>query len=503
MNVFLLLDMLADTDPDRVVVGDRTAGLTYATLRDEARRAAGRLAAEGGRPLVYVTVASEAYPVALFGAALAGTPFVPVSYRLAAGPLGAIIQEQSPALLVAEPDVLALGTEVAGDAVLPFDALGFRSSVQASEALDADAPDDDELPAVLLHTSGTTGKPKVAILRHRHLTSYVLGSVDFLSSDPDEAQLVAVPPYHIAGVAGLLTALYSGRRIVYLPNFDAAEWVRIARDQRITHAMVVPTMLARIAEVLEQSGETLPDLRNLSYGGGRMPLSVVTRALELLPHADFVNGYGLTETTSSIAVLGPEDHRRAVTSDDPAVRRRLGSVGRPLPSVELIACDESGNVLGPDERGELWVRGPQVSGEYSHSSVTDENGWFHTNDAGWIDADGYVFVDGRLDDVIVRGGENLSPGEIEEVLTAHDAVAEAAVVGVHDDQWGEVAVAAVVSAAGYEVTEDELKRWVAVHLRSTRVPERVLFRDALPYNETGKLLRRALKSEILEAQHGA
>ena len=503
MNVFMLLDMLADTDPDRVIVGDRTAGLTYATLREEARKAGALLQAESARPLVYVTVASEAYPVALFGAALAGTPIVPVSYRLAAGPLGAIIQEQSPALLVAEPDVLALGGEVAGGAVVAYDVPGFRSAVRASAPLLDDAPDDDELPAVLLHTSGTTGKPKVAILRHRHLTSYVLGSVDFLASDPDEAQLVAVPPYHIAGVAGLLTALYSGRRIVYLPNFDAAEWIRIAREQRISHAMVVPTMLARIVEVLEQRGETLLDLRHLSYGGGRMPLGVITRALELLPHVDFVNGYGLTETTSSIAVLGPDDHRLAIASEDPAVRRRLGSVGRPLPSVELVACDESGNPLGPDERGELWVRGPQVSGEYSHTSVTDENGWFHTNDAGWIDADGYVFVDGRLDDVIVRGGENLSPGEIEDALTAHDAVAEAAVVGVHDDQWGEVAVAAVVTAPGHEVTEDELKRWVASQLRSTRVPERVLFRDALPYNETGKLLRRALKSEVLETHHGA
>ncbi|MCR2799357.1 AMP-binding protein [Microbacterium sp. zg-Y818] len=503
MNVFMLLDMLADTDPERVIVGDRTVGLTYAALRDEARRAAGRLHAEGALPLVYVTVASEAYPIALFGAALAGTPFVPVSYRLATGPLGDILRDQSPALLVAEASVLALGADVAGREIVPVDARGFRAAIHDSASFDAAAPDDDEAPAVLLHTSGTTGKPKVAILRHRHLTSYVLSSVDFLSSPPDEAQLVAVPPYHIAGVAGMLTALYSGRRIVYLPNFDAAEWVRVAREQRITHAMVVPTMLARIVEVLAQTGQTLPDLRNLSYGGGRMPLSVVAPALDLLPHVDFVNGYGLTETTSSIAVLGPEDHRQAIASDDPAVRRRLGSVGRALPSVELIACDPAGRVLGPDERGELWVRGPQVSGEYSHSSVTDEDGWFHTNDAGWIDADGYVFVDGRLDDVIVRGGENLSPGEIEEVLTAHAAVAEAAVVGVQDDQWGEIAVAAVVAAPGYSVTEAELKSWVGAQLRSTRVPERVLFREALPYNETGKLLRRVLKTELMEAQHGA
>lgn len=496
MNVFTLLDMLADADPDRVIVGDRLEGLTYAALRDEAKRGA-RLVQQAGGPLVYATVASEAFPIGLFSAAIAGTPFVPVSYRLASGPLGAIIAEQSPSLLVAEQPVLELGEQVAAGRIAPYQVSAFREEVRAASPADAAAPEDDELPAVLLHTSGTTGKPKVAILRHRHLTSYVLNSVDFLSSGPEEAQLVAVPPYHIAGVAGLLTAMYSGRRIVYLPNFDAEEWVRLAREQRITHAMVVPTMLARIVEVLERTGAELPDLRNLSYGGGRMPLPVITRALELLSHVDFVNGYGLTETTSSVAVLGPEDHRLAIASDDPAVRRRLGSVGRPLPAVELIACDPKGRPLGPDERGELWVRGPQVSGEYSHSTVTDENGWFHTNDAGWIDAEGYVFVDGRLDDVIVRGGENLSPGEIEEVLSAHDAVAEAAVVGMLDDQWGEVAVAAVVTAEGAETSEEELKRWVAAHLRSTRVPERVLFREELPYNETGKLLRRVLKAELI------
>nr|BFE78062.1 hypothetical protein GCM10020093_006630 [Planobispora longispora] len=218
---------------------------------------------------------------------------------------------------------------------------------------------DPDLPCVLLHTSGTTAAPKVAVLRHRHLTSYVLGSVDFLSAGPDEATLISVPPYHIAGIAGLLTALYAGRRIVQLPNFEAAEWVRLAREQRITHAMVVPTMLARIVAVLEEAGGGLPYLRHLSYGGGRMPAPVIEQALRLLPHVGFVNAYGLTETSSSIAVLGPEDHRQALTSGDPAIRRRLGSVGRPLPTVEIVVRDSDGKEA---ERGELWVRGPQVSG---------------------------------------------------------------------------------------------------------------------------------------------
>ncbi|MGW0203167.1 class I adenylate-forming enzyme family protein [Nonomuraea sp. NPDC003201] len=207
-----------------------------------------------------------------------------------------------------------------------------------------------------------------------------------------------------------LTGLYSGRRIVQLPDFDAATWVRLAREQHVTHAMVVPTILARIVEVLRADGGGLPSMRHVSYGGGRMPRPVIERALDLLPHVDFVNGYGLTETTSSIAVLTPQDHRDAVTSGDSRVRRRLDSVGRPLPAVEIAVRNADGAPVPAGTRGELWVRGPQVSGEYAHASHLEDGGWFRTRDGGRIDEDGYLYVEGRLDDVIVRGGENLSPG---------------------------------------------------------------------------------------------
>jgi acyl-CoA synthetase (AMP-forming)/AMP-acid ligase II len=213
-----------------------------------------------------------------------------------------------------------------------------------------------------------------------------------------------------------------------------------------------------------------------------MPVAVIERALELLPGVGFVNAYGLTETSSTIAILTPADHREAMASDDPAVRARLGSVGRPLPTIELAIRD-----------GEIWVRGEQVSGEYAGvGSKVRDDGWFPTNDGGRLDDDGYLFVDGRLDDVIVRGAENLSPGEIEDVLVEHPAVAEAAVLGAPDDEWGEVPIAFVVRSG--DVEERELQEWVRDHLRSSRVPARVTFLDELPYSETGKLLRRVLKT---------
>jgi acyl-CoA synthetase (AMP-forming)/AMP-acid ligase II len=187
-------------------------------------------------------------------------------------------------------------------------------------------------------------------------------------------------------------------------------------------------------------------------------------------------------------VLTPEDHRQAFISDDPDVRARLSSVGRPLPTLEVDIRD-----------GEVWVRGEQVSGEYlAKGSVLTEDGWYRTNDAGWLDDDGYLYIEGRLDDVIVRGAENLSPGEIEDVLLEHPAITDAAVIGVPSDEWGEAVAAVVVPREGKHLTEAAVQKWVRDRLRSARTPERVEFRTELPYNETGKLLRRVLKEELAD-----
>ena len=504
MNICTLLDVVSAIDPGRVVLGGADTGADAADLRDLAARAATALGGQPGRPLLFGGQASLAFPVALFGAAWTGRPFAPLNYRLAAQPFAELVAGQAPALLVAEERTLAAlpPLPAAVEAISPQ---AFLERVRAAEPTAADPVDDEDLPAVLLHTSGTSGRPKVAVLRHRHLTSYVLGGTEAMAAAPDEAALVSVPPYHIAGVAGLLTGLFSGRRQVQLVDTEPAAWLQTARDERATHAMVVPTVLARVLDELERGGAEphLPDLRHLSYGGGRMPRPLIERALRMLPHVGFVNGYGLTETTSSIAVLGPEDHRTAVASHDPTVRRRLESVGRPLPTVEIEVRDGDGRPVGPGQRGELWVRGPQVSGEYTGAGRLDAEGWFATNDGGWIDEEGYVFVEGRLDDVIVRGGENMSPGEIEDVLARHPGVAEVGVYGLPDPEWGEIVAASVVAVPGSGVTEADLREWVARHLRSSRVPAVIRFPDSLPRNDMGKLLRRVLKADAGRDPAGA
>jgi acyl-CoA synthetase (AMP-forming)/AMP-acid ligase II len=231
-----------------------------------------------------------------------------------------------------------------------------------------------------------------------------------------------------------------------------------------------------------------------------MSMTTIERALDLLPSTDFVNAYGLTETSSTIALLDADAHRAAHCASSADERRRLVSVGRAIPTVEVSVRDEHGHHVDGESPGEIWVRGEQVSGEYEgRGSVLDGEGWFHTNDEGWVDAGGYLFVTGRLDDVIVRGGENISPGEIESVLIDHADVVDAACVGVPDDEWGEVVVAAVVRRTGALVSADVLSEHVRARLRGSKVPSRVVFVDRLPYNETGKLLRRDVRTDVMSA----
>jgi acyl-CoA synthetase (AMP-forming)/AMP-acid ligase II len=494
MNVMMLLEMATDGFGDRVAIQNGAERFTYAELFAAAGAAADTVATAGVERLAVLDVNSLAVPLGLFAAAWAGVPFVPLNYRLTGDELDRLLASIAPAYLVTDGERAGkLADRVA--AVVARGA--FLAGARTAGTRAAEWPMDPDAIAILLFTSGTTGAPKAAVLRQKHLVSYIFGSVEFGGAAEDEAALVSVPPYHIAGMAAILSSVYLGRRVVQMSSFDAEAWVATARTEGITHAFVVPTMLTRIVDVLVRDGITLPRLRALSYGGGKMPQPVIERAMELMPQTAFTNAYGLTETSSTITVLGPDDHRAAAGSDDPAVRRRIVSVGRALPSVEIEVRDEEGRVCAVGMSGEIHVRGEQVSGEYLgiKSRMTDD-GWFPTRDAGALDADGYLFLEGRIDDVIVRGGENLSPGEIEEVLLLHPSVADCAVIGVADEQWGEAVAAVIVLHAGRNAEADELREWVKSRLRSSRAPARVEFRAELPYNETGKLLRRKLRDEL-------
>jgi acyl-CoA synthetase (AMP-forming)/AMP-acid ligase II len=490
----MLLEMAAEGAPDRVLVGSKQGGMSASELLSWARRAADLFASRSVRHVGMVDLNSDAVPVALFGAAIAGIPFAPVNYRLQDDQLRAVVARLTPGIVIAGPSMVERIASIDGIQVITTDEF-LDEARSPGSGYEPPFVDTEEI-AILLFTSGTTGEPKAAVLRHRHLASYIIGSVEYLAADEDDAQLISVPSYHIAGVSAVLSNVYSGRRVVYLPTFEPEGWIETVSAEGITQAMVVPTMLGRILSILEERAASLPSLRHLSYGGGRMPLELIERAMTALPDVSYVNAYGLTETSSTIAVLTPEDHRIAMASSDPAVHRRLVSVGRPLPSIELEIRGPDRERLETGVRGEIYVRGEQVAGEYMGRSVLTEDGWFPTNDAGYLDEEGFLYLDGRLDDVIVRGAENLSPGEIEETLIEHPAVAEAAVVGIPDQEWGEAVAAAVVLKDRAQATEEELQAYVRDRLRSTKTPQFIQFRSDMPYNETGKLLRRVLRDEL-------
>ena len=491
MHLSMLLDMACDGFGERTLVGRARNGMTAADLRRRARVGAALLRDQGAEALVYLDVNGPAYPVAMFAAAYAGVPLVPVNYRLG--------EEQLDYLLGQHPGAMAV---TSAESRAHAESIGLRP-LTSQEWLEATDQDDDgsdaewsEQPAIIIYTSGTTSRPKGVLLRHQNLVSYVFGSVEFAGASEDDAALVSVPPYHIAAVANVLSNLYAGRRTLVLEQFTPQEWLTVVREEAVTNALVVPTMLARI--VSSEGDVSVPTLRNLAYGGAPMPTRVIERALTMWPEVGFVNAYGLTETSSTIAVLGPEDHRVALASDDPAVRARLGSTGQVLPTVELEIRDMDDQVSAPGEVGRICVRGDQVSAEYAGvGRAVDERGFFDTRDKGYVDEDGYLFIGGRVDDTIIRGGENIAPAEIETVLFDHEDVEDCAVVGVPDDEWGQRIEAAVVARPGRIVDPESLREYVRAHLRGSKTPDRIHIMDELPRTETGKLVRRHVVSAIL------
>ncbi|HQV57322.1 MAG TPA: fatty acid--CoA ligase family protein, partial [Ilumatobacteraceae bacterium] len=497
MHLTTLIEMVESGLGDRALVGRRGHTQDGQQLANAARRVAAAVAENFGA-VIYVGENSSDLPAVLFGAAWAGVPFVPINYRLEDHQLVELIErtgEEWP------PAPLVLADEHTAARLI---AMNVRVQVLDSWIADLDpaapAPEpawDDEQVAIVLYTSGTTAAPKAALLRHRHLMAYLFGTVEFAGAGDDEATLVTVPPYHIAGMANLLSNVFAGRRVVYLDHFDADVWATTATAEAVSHAMVVPTMLARIVDAIDHGSPAPVNLRSLSYGGSKVSVKVLERALDLLPTTGFVNAYGLTETSSTVAVLGPEDHRTAVASDDPAIRRRLTSAGQIVPSVEAeVRSEVDDTVLPAGSTGILYLRGEQIAGEYKTGSVLDSDGWFCTRDRAMIDADGYLYIEGRADDTIIRGGENIAPAEIEDVIMAHPAIDQVCVVGVPDEEWGQRLVAAVVFRDGEQASADELAEHVRHRLRGSKTPERFVVRDSLPHTPTGKMLRRVVQDEL-------
>jgi acyl-CoA synthetase (AMP-forming)/AMP-acid ligase II len=361
---------------------------------------------------------------------------------------------------------------------------------------------DDEDVTMLMYTAGTTGRPKGVPLTHNSFSVYVLENVDPASPEIEEKNLLTVPLYHVAGIQALLAAIYGGRTLIMMRQFEVKEWMETVQRERANRAMLVPTMLKRVIDDPDFSQYDLSSLRVITYGAAPMPFEVIKKAIEVMPGVRFINAFGQTETASTITTLGPEDHIITGTEEEKEkkLKRLASSIGRAMSDVEIKIIDEGGKELPRGEAGEIVARGPRVmSGYWKDAEKTKDaftaEGWLRSGDTGYMDEEGYIYLAGRADDLIIRGGENISPEEVENALYSHPAIEEAAVIGIPDPDWGQQPRAIVVLKEGKSATAEEIIEHCHAILSSFKRPRSVVFVDELPRNPMGKVFKRVLREQ--------
>ncbi|MGH7932003.1 MAG: class I adenylate-forming enzyme family protein [Candidatus Binataceae bacterium] len=493
-------------DQEVLIFGDHR--LTYAALNDLVARLTAVFRGLGlmQRDVVaMLDTNSHLYVASYYAAAKAGLTFLPLNYRAKDAELEYMIN-------TAETKVLLVGdryTELV-NRILPklklakIVAVGdgggnlpkLADLAAKAEPDESEAEVEDEDTSILMYTSGTTSLPKGVMLSFRDFTAYVTANVEMADGTERGVFLECAPFYHIAGTTAMMTNLWTGRKLVILPQFEPRTWLHLVASEKVTHAFIVPTMMKQLLDDSSFAEANFSTLTNLAYGGAPMPIAVIRRAIAAFPrNVGFVNAYGQTETTSSLTVLGPDDHRVEGTPEEIELKlRRLNSIGRPLPDVEIKVRDDDDKFLGPGGVGEIIIRTPRIMKGYAgrKDDATLADGWRATGDLGWVDEDGYVFFAGRKDDMIIRGGENIAPAEIETVLMSHPAIDEAAVIGIPSVEWGQTVKAYVVLRPGHQITAKDLSEFCRTRLSSFKRPEQIEFIDALPKNALGKILRKEL-----------
>ena len=493
-NLVTLLTQSARSGGDRVAVRQDDIALTYDQLNDASARFATLLQNRGARPgdriaLVMPNIAW--FPVAYYGILRCGGVVVPMNPLLKAREVGFVLRDSGSRLVVTSPgfghEVEAAAVE-AGVDCLVTDTTTYDAPEQDSEGMYrvADRAADDT--AVILYTSGTTGTPKGAELTHRNLmTNAATTAGTLLHIGPDDVLFGGLPLFHAFGqTCALNTAVAAGATLTLLPRFEPARALDIMHRDGATVFLGVPTMYSALLSSKGPDGHALPRLRLAVSGGASLPVEVL-HTFEREFAVPVLEGYGLSET-SPVASFNPPDRPR-----------KAGSIGLPIRGVELKLVADDGTSVSPGEVGEIAIRGENVMRCYwnrpEETAEAVRDGWFHSGDLARVDDDGYYFVVDRKKDLIIRGGYNVYPREIEEVLYEHPAVAEAAVVGVPHGVHGEEIAAVVTLRDGSRVTTDEIRDHVKQRVAAYKYPRIVTFTDALPKGATGKILKREIVVE--------
>jgi acyl-CoA synthetase (AMP-forming)/AMP-acid ligase II len=480
--------------------------------------------ARGGRVAVLARNSSDFFEL-LFGIVKAGMTVLPVNWRLAVPELTTILNDAEAEVLFVEDTFAAVVPQlrascptlahviVTGEPVHGTGDIG--SQVVNDPARLAAAPDslhlatwratydeaDPDIAAspddimIQFYTSGTTGDPKGVQISHRSSSAMrrieVESGEDWMQWNASDVAIVALPNFHLSGTSWALQWLARGATCVVQEQVDPDAFLRAIPRYRVTHLFAVPTVIDMMLASPSVTALDLSSLRVIYYGGAPMSPALLTRALAAF-RCSFVQIYGMTENNGTISYLTPSDHSQA----DP---RLLGSCGRPLPSIDLRILDDAGREKRAGEVGEVCIESPSLMSGYWRREALTRSSFhgrhFRTGDAGYRDERGYLFLVDRLKDMIVSGGENIYPAEIERILFRHPAIADVAVVGAPDPRWGEAVVAVIVRRT-QELGTDEVIRWVKPHLAAYKAPKRVVFVDALPRNANGKVLKRVLRDQL-------
>ncbi len=492
--------------PDAPMLTEGGVTLTWAEVYRRAKRVSRALAGEGvsaGDRVAFVDRNCIEYFEVFFGCALLGAVSVAVNWRLAPAEMAAIIEDARAPVVLFGSDYAAAVKELSPSVtcVRKWIPLGefdrWRDGAGPAEVPDPGFEPGPDDVVTQLYTSGTTGLPKGAMISGRNISCILTQADQVFRIGSDTVSLVAMPLFHIGGTGWALCGMSRGGHSVILRDMDPAAALRLIEEHRVTEAFVVPAVLMFLLATPELATADVSSLRTIFYGASPISEDVLVRSMQALG-CDFAQVYGLTETTGAITSLMPSDH----DPDGPRARL-LRSAGRPFDHIEVRIVDAaSGEALPVGEVGEVWTRSDQNMLGYwgrpeETAAILSDDGWFRTGDAGWMDADGYLFLHDRIKDMIVSGGENIYPAEVENALLAHPAVADAAVIGVPDDRWGETVKAIVVRSPAASEDDEGLALDIIAATRSRlahyKCPTSVDFVEALPRNPSGKVLKRELR----------
>ncbi len=491
LNLAETVTRSAERHPDRPALRLGDAELTYAELGDACSRLATMLRDRGmeqGDRVAIMLPNVPQFPIAYYGILRAGGVVVPMNVLLKQREIRFFLEDSGARLLLAWHgflDEARAGAETASTEVVEVEPESFSKILTGLEPTPGIADTEEDDTAVILYTSGTTGKPKGAELTHHNLSLNAEIVAETLTEvGPEDIVLGALPQFHSFGQTATLNAsLREGACVVMLPRFEPGAALETMQRERVTVFQGVPTMYGAMLHHPGRDDFDLSSLDNCMTGGAAMPVEVM-RGFEQAFGCKILEGYGLSETSP------------VACSNHPDRERKPGSIGQPVRGIEMQIVDEDDNPLPPGEPGEVVIRGHNImKGYWKRPDATAEamrNGWFHSGDIGRTDEDGYFYIVDRKKDLIIRGGYNVFPREVEEVLYEHPAVLEAAVVGTPDEEMGEEVCAAVVLRPEADASAEDLQQHVKSQLAAYKYPRRVWFLDELPKGPTGKILKREI-----------